>query len=111
MKSMKFPRIISKLRTRYSLREYICKMWVVENPYCKCEEMESCKHYLMQCEEVQDIRERLKVKMWQETGKDLWQMIVFLTVTNKDDYEQERFIINDILEVFLELSGRLSKTA
>ena len=108
---MKFPRIISKLRTRYSLREYICKMWVVENTYCKCEEMESCEHYLMQCEEVQDMREILKVKMWQQTGKDLLPMKVFLTVTSKDEYEQERSIINDILEVFLERSRRLTKTA
>ena len=109
MNPMKFPRIISKLRTRYSLREYICKMWVVENLYCKCEEMESCEHYLMQREEVQDMREILKIKMWQETGKDWWPMEVFLKVSNKDDYEQERFIIDDVLELFLERSRRLGK--
>ena len=60
----------------------------------------------MECEEVQDLRERLKVKLWQLTGKDLRTMEVFLTVTNKDEYEQERFIINNILEEFLERSGR-----
>ena len=38
-------------------------------------------------------------------------MEVFLTVTSKDEYEQERFIINDILGEFLESSGRLTKTA
>ena len=84
---------------------------VVEKPYCKCGEIESCKHYLMECEEVQDLRERLKVKMWQLTGEDLWTMEEFLAVTNKDEYEQEIFIINDILEEFLERSGRLTKTA
>ena len=47
----------------------------------------------MECEEVQHLRETLKVKMWQQTGNDLWSMEVFLTVTNKDGYEQERFII------------------
>ena len=65
----------------------------------------------MECEDVQDLRERLKVKMWQLTGKDLWTMEAFLAVTNKDEYEQEGFIINDILEEFLERSGRLTKTA
>ena len=65
----------------------------------------------MGCEEVQDLRERLKVKMWQLAGKVLWTMEAFLAVTNKDEYEQERFIINDILEEFLERSGRLTKTA
>ena len=103
--------ILSKLRTGYFLNEYLCKIGVVGKPYCKCGEIESCEHYLMECEEVQDLRERLKVKMWQLTGKDLWTMEAFLAVTNKDEYEQERFIINDILEEFLERSGRLTKTA
>ena len=107
----KLPRIISKLRTGYCLNEYLCKIGVVEKQYCKCGEIESCEHYLMECEEVQDLRERLKVKMWQLTGKDLWTMEAFLAVTNKDEYEHERFIINDILEEFLERSRRLTKTA
>ena len=107
----KLPKIISKLRTEYCLNEYLCKIRVVEKPYCKCGEIESCEHILMECEEVQDLRERLKVKMWQLTGKDLWTMEAFLAVTNKDEYEQERFIINDILEEFLERSRRLTKTA
>ena len=55
----KFPRIISKLRTGYCLNEYSCKIGVVEKPYCKCGEIESCEHYLMECEELQDLRERL----------------------------------------------------
>ena len=61
----------------------------------------------MECEEVQDLRKTLKVKMWQQTGNDLRSMEVFLTVTNKDGYEQERFIFNNILEEFLKRSGRL----
>ena len=55
----KFPRLISKQRTGYCLNEYLCKIGVVEKPYCKCGEIESCEHYLMECEEVQDLRERL----------------------------------------------------
>ena len=103
--------ILSKLRTGYFLNEYLCSIGVVGKPYCKCGEIESCEHYLMECEEVQDLRERLKVKMWQLTGKGLWTMEAFLAVTNKDEYEQERFIINDMLEEFLERSGRRTKTA
>ena len=99
--------ILSKLRTGYFLNEYLCKIGVVGKPYCKCEEIESCEHYLMECEEVQDLRERLKVKMWQLTGKDLWTMEAFLAVTNKDEYEQERFIINDFIGG---VSGKIRKT-
>ena len=53
--------ILSKLRTGYFLNEYLCTIGVVGKPYCKCGEIESCEHYLMECEEVQDLRERLKV--------------------------------------------------
>ena len=45
---------------------------------------------------------------WQRWN--LWTMEAFIAVTNKDEYEQERFIINDILED-LERSRRLTKTA
>ena len=61
-------------------------------------------HYSMECEEFQDLRE-LRVKLWQQTGLDLWSMEVFLTVTEEDEYYQERIIINDILKEFLERSG------
>ena len=107
---LKFPRIISKLRTGYCLNEYLCKIGVIDKPYCKCGEIETVDHYIMECEEFQDLREGLRVKLWQQTGLDLWSMEVFLTVTDKDEYYQERIIINDILEEFLERSGRLTKT-
>ena len=64
----------------------------------------------IECSETQDLRERLRLKLWQHTGMDLWPMETFLRVTNKDKYYQERYIINDIFEEFLERSGRLIKT-
>ena len=65
----------------------------------------------MECEEFQDLRDGLRVKLWQQTGLDIWSGEVFLTVTIKDEYYQDRPIISDILEEFLERSGRLTKTA
>ena len=59
----------------------------------------------MEFEELQDLREGLRVKMWQQTGMDLWSMEVLLAVTKKDEYEQERPMINEILDEFLERSG------
>ena len=106
----KYPRIMSKLRTGYCLNEYLYKIGVAEEPYCRCGEIESCEHYLMECEELQDLREGLRVKMWQQTGMDLWSMEVLLAVTKKDEYEQERPMINEILEKFLERSGRFAKS-
>ena len=70
---------------------------VAEEPYCRFGEIERCEHYLMECEELQDLREGLRVKMWQQTGMDLWSMELLLVVTKKDEYEQERPMINEIL--------------
>ena len=75
---------------------------------CKCGEIESCEHYVIECPEVKDlIREELK--LLQQTGLNLWSTDIFLTVTDKNEYFQERLIINDIFEEFLERSGRLTK--
>ena len=105
----KFPRITSKLGTGYCLNEYLCKI-VVDKPYCQCGEIETVDYYLMECGEFQDLRERLRVKLWQQTGLDLWSVEVFLTVTVKDEHYHDRIIINDILEEFLERSSHLTKT-
>ena len=49
-----------------------------------------------------------KLKLLQRTGLKLWSMDLFLTVTEKDKYFQERLIINDIFEDFPERFGRLT---
>ena len=106
----KYLRVVSKLRTGYCLNEYLHKIGIVDTPYCECGEIESFEHYIIECSETQDLRERLRLKLWQQTGMDLWSMETFLSVTNKDKYYQEGYIINDIFEEFLERSGRLIKT-
>ena len=66
-------------------------------------------HYIMECSNLQDLRERLRLKLWQQTGLD-WLIEIFLTISIKDDYEQDRLIINEVFEEFLERSGRLTKS-
>ena len=63
----------------------------------------------MECSNLQDLRERLRLKLWQQTGLD-WLIEIFLTISKKDDYEQDRLIINEVFEEFLERSGRLTKS-
>ena len=106
----KYPRVVSKLRTGYCLNEYFHKIGVVDTPYCKCGEIESCEHYVIECSDLQDLRERLRFKIWQQTGLDIWSMEAFLTIAIKDQYEQDRLIINEVFEEFLEKSGRLTKS-
>ena len=102
----KYPRVMAKLRTGYCLNEYLYKIGVVDRPYCQCGEVESREHYIMECSNLQDLRERLRLKLWQKTGLD-WLIEIFLTISKKDDYE---LIINEVFEEFLERSGRLTKS-
>ena len=60
----------------------------------------------MECENLQDLRERLRVKLWNQTGLDIWLTDMFLAVSKKDDYYKDRIIIT---EIFDEL-GRLTNT-
>ena len=64
----------------------------------------------MECENLQDLRERLRVKLWNQTGLDIWLTDMFLAVSKKDDYYQDRIIITEIFDEFLEESGRLTNT-
>ena len=104
----KYRRVMAKLRTGYCLNEYLYKIGVVDRPYCQCGEIESREHYTMECSNLQDLRERLRLKLWQQTGL-YWLIEIFLTISKKDDYEQDRLIINEVFE-FLERSGRLTKS-
>ena len=106
----KYPRIVAKLRTGYCMKEYLYKIGVEDTPYCECGEIESREHYIMECENLQDLRERLRVKLWNQTGLDIWLTDMFLAVSKKDDYYQDRIIITEIFDEFLEESGRLTNT-
>ena len=105
----KYPRVMAKLRTGYCMNEYLYKIGVVDTSYCQCGEVESGEHYIMECSNLQDLRERLRLKLWQQTELD-WLIEIFLTISNKDDYEQDGLIINEVFEEFLERSGRLTKS-
>ncbi|MEW8548403.1 MAG: ribonuclease H family protein, partial [Candidatus Thiodiazotropha sp.] len=106
----KYPRIFSKLRTGYCLKEYLNKIGVADTPYCTCGDVESCDHFVLDCSEIGDLREEMKLKLLQQTGLNIWSMELFLAMNPEDEYSQERTIINDIFEEFLERSGRFTKS-
>ena len=73
----KYPKVMAKLRTGCCLNKYLYKITkVVDTPYCHCGEVESREHYIMECSNLHDLRERLRLKLWQQTGLD-WLIDIF----------------------------------
>ncbi|MEW8547060.1 MAG: ribonuclease H family protein, partial [Candidatus Thiodiazotropha sp.] len=107
----KFPRVWSKLRTGYCLNEYRHKIGATETPTCNCGAVETCEHYVEDCTEYMDLRDQLKVKLMQQTGLNMWALDLFLTVKQKDEFHEQRIIISEIFEEFLEKSRRFIKSA
>ena len=74
---------------------------VSEKPYCKCGEVESREHYILECPELEVLREQLKLKLFQQTGINLWLIDLFQPMNRKDKQSENRMIIMDILDKFL----------
>ena len=65
-----------------------------DSPLCTCGEPESVKHYIEDCEQHVEIRERLM-------SKNLWSCKMFLEVKAEDDLQECREILNEIFEVYI----------
>ena len=95
----KFPSIIRQLRTSYSkLNEYRHKLDPEKSPYCSCGKPESVTHYLEECENYFELRERCRVEMLQKTGTYEFTEETFLNVKTEKDTE-ENLDKNEILKI------------
>lgn len=103
-----FPRIISKLRTGYCLNEYLHKVGLSDSPHCTCGEVESVQHYIQECENYENLREELSVKLFQMTGLSEWTPDLFLNVNVRDDYEENRLQLMEIFDEFVKRSARFT---
>ena len=104
----KHSRFLSKLITGYCLHEYFHKIGVSEKPYCTCGEVESRE---LECIELEDLREQLKLKLLQQTGINMWSVDLFLEMNRKDEQFDNRMLIMVIFDGFLERSGRFTKNS
>ena len=71
VQSIKTQRILSELRTGYCrLNEYTCryKNGLQDLPNCRCGDPESVQHFIEDCALYDDIRERLRTRLFYTCG-------------------------------------------
>lgn len=105
----KIQKLITQLRTGYcSLNEYKHKTGVKDSPDCECGETESVRHFIEDCERYEDIRERLRTRLFRMCGIGEFTAELFLGVRKEDPYEPERGNLQTILEEYLRETKRFN---
>ena len=108
--SIRTQRITSQLRTGYCyLNGYMHTVGLKDSPLCTCREPESVKHYIEDCEQHVEIRERLMSKMFFTIGSSEFSCKMLLEVKAEDDLQECREILNEIFEEYI-LSTKRFKT-
>ena len=101
--------IISQLRTGYvRLNEYLKKSNITESDTCQCGEVESVRHYLLDCELYEDEREQLRRNLFQSCGIAHLDLNLILDLKPDDEQKDWRTAILSELETFIERTKRFS---
>ena len=91
--------IILQLRTGYvKLNEYQHKTNIAESDLCQCGEIESVKHYLMECELYENGRELLRQRLFESCGIAHLDMNLLLDAKHDDEFMEWRDVILSELE-------------
>ena len=71
---------------------------------CSCGGVESAVHYIQECQNYDNLRECLSVKLHQLTGICEWTLALFLDLRMKDKNEEFRLQLMETFDEFLERS-------
>ena len=109
----KISKIIHELRLGYGqLRGYRHLIGLEDSNKCDCGEVETVEHFLLHCDNYNDIREQLRLQFWRQTG--------FLSFTledilfsdkepdNKDSSKPDMEICYTLLGQYISESGRFN---
>ena len=108
--SIPAQRIVTQLRTGYCyLNGYLHAVGLKESPLCTCGEPESVKHFIEDCEQYEEIGEKLRSRLFFGTGNSEFSCKLFLEVKVEDEFQECRQIINEIFEEYI-LSTKRFKT-
>ena len=94
------------------LNEYNNKIDSSKSPFCTCGRPETVTHFLEECEQYEDIRERCRIELYTATGNYDFLEELFLNVTPKQDsednsYSEERM---KIFDKYIKYTNRFSNT-
>ena len=73
-------KVISQLRLGYTLNDYRHKIGLEESPNCTCGEIETVVHFICDCEEYEEERQKLLTQMFYLTGAQVISAEIFLSL-------------------------------
>ncbi|CAG2215405.1 RNASEH1 [Mytilus edulis] len=102
--STEIYRITTSLRTGYcnlnSYKSMICPALIDK---CSCGQIETVDHYLLDCENYEEAREKLRSALYFITSKLTLESEVLLATTENDNYKHHIEDIQDLLGVLLKI--------
>ncbi|CAG2258159.1 unnamed protein product [Mytilus edulis] len=108
--STEIYRITTSLRTGYcnlnSYKSMICPALIDK---CSCGQIETVDHYLLDCENYEEAREKLRSALYFITSKLTLESEVLLATTENDNYKHHIEDIQHLLGVFIKDTGRFTK--
>ena len=98
-------KVISQLRSGYTLNEYRHKAGLQDSPYCSCGGIETVAHYICDCEEYEVERQKLITQLFYQTGEQVISTEIFLCL--KDEVFKEH---REALLMIMMLSDYITST-
>ncbi|XP_063442171.1 uncharacterized protein LOC134722480 [Mytilus trossulus] len=103
-------RITTSLRTGYcNLNFYKSTICPALIDKCSCGQVETVDHYLLDCENYEEAREKLRSALYFITAKLTLESEVLLATTENDNYKHHLEDIQHLLGVFIKDTGRFTK--
>ena len=96
---------MTQLRTGYvRLNEYMKKSNLGQSNKCQCGEVESVKHYILDCRQYKNEREQMRRKLFEACDITDLDLNILLDAKRDDDYKHWRSFI------LLELENYMAET-
>ena len=100
--------LIAQLRIGYArLNDYLFKIGVSQTRNCNCGEIETIEHYLLNCENYFNERERMRTVLFQQTGITELITEILLGINDNDLKKEHALTISSALGDFITQTARL----
>ena len=101
-------KVISQLRLGYTLNDYRHKIGLEESPNCTCGEIETVVHFICDCEEYEEERQKLLTQMFYLTGAQVISAEIFLSL-KEEIFKEHRESLLMLLSEYITSTKRFLK--
>ena len=101
-------KVISQLRLGYTLNDYRHKIGLEESPNCTCVETETVVHFICDCEEYEEERQKLLTQMFYLTGAQGISAEIFLSL-KEEIFKEHRESLLMLLSEYITSTKRFLK--